>query len=253
MFSLADSSDVRLVCYNNFGDDYGQFYPQDDPFRDTLMDRMPREVRVGWSKMMQSSRYRISTERADPGDAKQSGALPSSNGAGGLIFNGKDLAGWTTNFKDGDAQAEDEFDVTSKGILSLRARHEGYLKTEKPYQDFVLTFDWRFPRGGKQSGSGSGVLLGLGERGRLALARVRGPDRLSELRGPLGLRRLPFRRPGHRGSIRAGARRRWGREADRRMELLRDPVRGSEDHDHAERQGRQRGDAATERSPAGSG
>ena len=158
LFELAESLDAALLCYNNFGDDYGRFFPRDDPFRDTQMDRMPREVRQGWGRMMKAARYR-SDGPDDPRKPVHAGDRPLT---GGVLLNGKDFTGWTGFFKGGDAQVEDEFSITGTGVLALRGLHEGYLRTETPDQDFVLTLDWRFPRGGRQTGSGSGVLLGLG-------------------------------------------------------------------------------------------
>ena len=51
----------REPYYNNYGDDFNQFSEPGDPFRNTRMDRMPKEVREGWSRMMRMSRYRVAT------------------------------------------------------------------------------------------------------------------------------------------------------------------------------------------------
>ena len=169
---FCERHDVKAIGYNNFPDE-PRVAP---PFRKSSFGLMPEEIVLGWSKEMKRDRYLHIP--IDPADVQNSGkvvgsvegpgmrgkAVASPPKPGGPLLNGKDLAGWTAIFKDGDAQADDEFSITSKGVLALRrARHEGYLKTEKPYQDFVLTFDWRFPKNGKMTGSGSGVLLGLGE------------------------------------------------------------------------------------------
>jgi len=172
LFRTVGELDIKLLCYNNFGDDFNKFSEPGDPFRNTQMDRMPKEVREGWGRMMRTSRFRASiTDNATksdtvgkdgPGKHPSAGSRADPSTSGELLFNGKDLTGWTAYLKNGDAEPEDEYVVTSKGVLALKGRHEGYLRTETPHQDFVLTLDWRFPRGGRQTGSGSGVLLGLG-------------------------------------------------------------------------------------------
>ncbi len=157
-FQFVKWSGAKAFTFNN-----QPVLPESPAFGDERMEAMAADVQKRWAEEMGKSRYLKPTPQLydQIGFAGRIDATKQSPGL--ALLNGKDLSGWTAQFKNGDGQADDEFSMSSTGILSLRARHEGYLKTEKPYQDFVLTFDWRFPRGGKQSGSGSGVLLGLGE------------------------------------------------------------------------------------------
>jgi hypothetical protein len=158
--------DARVISYNNFRD-----HPLiAEPFKHSAFDQLPKSIGKQWGQEMKKPRYL----HASPGLYRKLGASQGGDGLtvksdaeikpnGSLPLKVGNLTGWNAFFQNGNAQAEDEFSITSKGVLSLQASHEGYLRTEKPYQDFVLTFDWRFPRGGKQSGSGSGILLGLGD------------------------------------------------------------------------------------------
>jgi hypothetical protein len=160
---------VKVICYNNWREP-----PTDRIFHNSAFDRMPKSIAVAWGRAMRAPTYlhaspelydRIgfTVGRGDEINRRNTGFSKNEIDSRKAIFNGKDLSGWTSFLKNGDAQADDEFSINSSGVLALRGRHEGYLKTEKSFQDFVLSFDWRFPQGGKLTGSGSGVLLGLGD------------------------------------------------------------------------------------------
>lgn len=86
-------------------------------------------------------------------DAALSGA--GVQGAG-VLFNGKDLTGWTV-FSPEDPGAAPVWSVKD-GVLVCAGKPAGYIKTEKSYQDFVLTLEWRWNPETKQAGN-SGVLL----------------------------------------------------------------------------------------------
>ena len=45
LFKTVEQLDIKLLCHNNFGDDFNKFSEQGNPFRNTQMDRMPKEVR----------------------------------------------------------------------------------------------------------------------------------------------------------------------------------------------------------------
>lgn len=83
------------------------------------------------------------------GTAKESG--PSVR-----LLNGTDLSGWSHVLVDGKAKMEDVWSVKD-GVLVCKGKPFGYLFTKESYQDFVLTFEWRWPEG-KEPGN-SGVLL----------------------------------------------------------------------------------------------
>jgi hypothetical protein len=56
LFNVAQQLDARLLCYNNFGDEWAT---KRGPFADTQMDRMPADIQRSWAKMMTSPRFTI--------------------------------------------------------------------------------------------------------------------------------------------------------------------------------------------------
>jgi hypothetical protein len=74
--------------------------------------------------------------------------------AGGPLFNGKDLTGWTVFVEPGKS-AEGLWQVKD-GVLVTRGQPMGYLRTTKDFTNFVLELDWRWPERG---GGNSGVLF----------------------------------------------------------------------------------------------
>lgn len=82
------------------------------------------------------------------------GALASSAVAGGdkdfvVLFNGKDLSGWKTV----PENAKETF-VVKEGAIYVSGKPAGYFYTEKPYKNYVLTYDWKFLKDGN-----SGLLV----------------------------------------------------------------------------------------------
>jgi hypothetical protein len=74
-----------------------------------------------------------------------------------VLFNGKDLTGWTAVLADPNAKAEDVWSARD-GVLSCKGNPRGYLRTVKDdYADYTLRLQWRFPAG--TPGGNSGVLL----------------------------------------------------------------------------------------------
>lgn len=84
-----------------------------------------------------------------------------------VLFNGKDLTGWTFHLADPDAKMSDVWavDPVEKALI-CRGRPAGYIRTVKDYSDFVLKLEWRFSPVTRQAGN-SGVLL-----------RIVGPDKV---------------------------------------------------------------------------
>lgn len=72
------------------------------------------------------------------------------------LFNGKDLAGWTFDLDDPNVKMTDVWSVRD-GVLCCTGRPSGYLRTEKDYENYVLTLDWRWPPG--TPGGNNGVLV----------------------------------------------------------------------------------------------
>lgn len=72
------------------------------------------------------------------------------------LFNGKDLSGWTYFLQDDKVKMEDVWTVTD-GAIICKGKPNGYIKTEKDYENYVLTFEWRWKPGSK--GSNSGVFV----------------------------------------------------------------------------------------------
>jgi len=76
------------------------------------------------------------------------------------LFNGKDLSGWTTFFKD-DKKADDCF-TAKGGVIECTGAPLGYLVTEKEYGDYKLELEWKWGEGAKKvKVPNSGVLLHL--------------------------------------------------------------------------------------------
>jgi hypothetical protein len=75
------------------------------------------------------------------------------------LFNGKDLTGLKVQFKDTDKDADPAKTFTVKdGALIVSGKPTCYIFTDKSYQNYVLTYEWRFPAGSKEE-SNSGCLV----------------------------------------------------------------------------------------------
>lgn len=72
------------------------------------------------------------------------------------LFNGTDLNGWDHVLVGDGVKKEDVWSV-KEGVLVCKGTPFGYLFTKKSYQDFTLTFQWRWAPGGTPGNSG--VLL----------------------------------------------------------------------------------------------
>ncbi|MBX3317896.1 MAG: DUF1080 domain-containing protein [Phycisphaeraceae bacterium] len=88
----------------------------------------------------------------------------SPSGRGEMLFNGKDLTGWSV-FSSTDPGASPVWSVKD-GVLICSGNPAGYIKTVESYEDFVLTLEWRWNPETKAAGN-SGVLL-----------RVNGEDKI---------------------------------------------------------------------------
>jgi hypothetical protein len=68
------------------------------------------------------------------------------------LFNGKDLTGWvpvlsTGKEKNPDKSADPLKTWTIKdGMIICTGKPNGYIRTEKPYQNYILKLEWRYTR-----------------------------------------------------------------------------------------------------------
>ncbi len=70
-----------------------------------------------------------------------------------VLFNGKDLTGWTFDSIDPKVNPQSIWSV-SEGILICKGRPPGLMRTEKEFSNYELTVEWRWAPGGKPGNSG---------------------------------------------------------------------------------------------------
>ena len=71
-----------------------------------------------------------------------------------MLFNGKNLDGWTIFVKDSTVNPTDFFYVND-GMIETVGVPAGYLRTVKEYSDYKLHVEWRYP----EKPTNSGILL----------------------------------------------------------------------------------------------
>ena len=69
------------------------------------------------------------------------------------LFNGKNLDGWTFDIIDPEVKPEQIWSVAD-GILVCKGRPPGVIRTEKEFENYEITVEWRWPEGGKPGNSG---------------------------------------------------------------------------------------------------
>lgn len=72
------------------------------------------------------------------------------------LFNGKDLSGWTPVLDQAGADPARTWSVAD-GVLRCTGKPAGYIKTDREFDDYVLTLQWRWPAG--TAGGNNGVLV----------------------------------------------------------------------------------------------
>jgi hypothetical protein len=82
------------------------------------------------------------------------------------LFNGKNFDGWTFVLADKNAKMEDVWSVED-GVIVCKGKPAGYLRTDKEYENYVLTLEWRWKPGSK--GGNSGVLLHSSDPGAIGV------------------------------------------------------------------------------------
>ncbi len=82
-----------------------------------------------------------------------------------MLFNGKDLTGWTHHLDKPDVKMEDVWSVED-GVLVCKGQPVGYLLTKKnDYENYVLSLEWRWPK----EGGNNGVLVHVTKPGALGV------------------------------------------------------------------------------------
>ena len=101
---------------------------------------------------------RTQTQRASVTTASTSSA-ESDNWRS--LYNGRDLTGWVPEVPPGgEGNPQTDWSAGDGAISSLGVGHN-WLASEEEFENFTLTFDWRFPTGFQQGVNGSGVVVGV--------------------------------------------------------------------------------------------
>lgn len=89
---------------------------------------------------------------------------PDAAAAGPVtLFNGRDISGWIPYLWDREAKKQDTTTPPSavwsveNGILVCKGEPTGYIRTEKEYENYRLSLEWRWPAG--TPGGNNGVLV----------------------------------------------------------------------------------------------
>lgn len=88
-------------------------------------------------------------------------AVPAIAPAGSVVlWNGKDLTGWTPYFKDGAPAPPDFWSAdTDQGVLKLTGKPTGYIRTNDSYANYHLHVEWRWPGEPAKGINNSGVFV----------------------------------------------------------------------------------------------
>ena len=78
------------------------------------------------------------------------------------LFNGKDLSGWKTFWK--DDTANDKSIVVKDGEIQVSGFPYGYFYTDKPYSNYVVRYSWTYPKNQPEKTTmNSGLLVHIQE------------------------------------------------------------------------------------------
>ncbi|MFZ9936699.1 MAG: 3-keto-disaccharide hydrolase [Luteolibacter sp.] len=69
------------------------------------------------------------------------------------LFNGKNLDGWTFDIIDPEVKPEQIWSVAD-GILVCKGRPPGVIRTEREFENYEITVEWRWPAGGEPGNGG---------------------------------------------------------------------------------------------------
>lgn len=80
-------------------------------------------------------------------DPVKNPAVEPKKAAGGFkdLFNGTNLNGWRTFLKDEDAEPEKTF-IVKNGEIQVTGAPFGYFYTDKSFKNYVITYDWTYPK-----------------------------------------------------------------------------------------------------------
>lgn len=67
------------------------------------------------------------------------------------LFNGENLDGWTLFIPDKDVDPKTVWTVKD-GVIHCSGKPHGYIRTNTAYENYKLSFDWRWPENGGNSG-----------------------------------------------------------------------------------------------------
>ena len=88
----------------------------------------------------------------------QNASAGKASGQKVVLWNGKDLTGWTRVVADKGVDLNNVWQVRD-GVLWCSGKPNGYLRTQKPYADYRLHVEWRWP----EAPTNSGVFLHAGD------------------------------------------------------------------------------------------
>jgi hypothetical protein len=93
-----------------------------------------------------------------PVDPPVGNAAGASRAVRTILWNGTDLRGWTLYLGDTAADPQSVWSATD-GVLRLDTKASGYIRTEKPFSNYRLHVEWRWPTKDVPANTNSGVLL----------------------------------------------------------------------------------------------
>ena len=85
----------------------------------------------------------------DEGSAKDEGSGTETKAI--KLFNGKDFTGWKLYAPDENADLTKTWSVENK-VIKCTGSPNGYIRTTKQYENYTLTWEWRWPGKGGNSG-----------------------------------------------------------------------------------------------------
>lgn len=68
------------------------------------------------------------------------------------LFNGKDFEGWKLFIPEAGVDPATVWEVREGGVLHCKGKPSGYIRTKAPYENYRLTFEWRWLKEGGNSG-----------------------------------------------------------------------------------------------------
>ncbi|GMU93789.1 MAG: hypothetical protein AMXMBFR4_28470 [Candidatus Hydrogenedentota bacterium] len=85
-------------------------------------------------------------------DEKQSVAADTGAAADAVqLFNGQDFEGWKLFIPDENVDPKTVWEIRD-GVIHCKGKPAGYMRTTTEYENYKLTFEWRWPEGGGNSG-----------------------------------------------------------------------------------------------------